>query len=76
MENCNGIEAIIDECLTTKRMGFKEIPTNTVGKVLQQAPEGETFIVPDERKKKTYEYIAKIMRREDLKFELEDEIKK
>jgi len=61
-------EEAIEECLTSKQIGFKRISVETVHNILRQAPEGETFTVPDDRYKITYEDYAKDVDRKDLKF--------
>ena len=61
-------EEAIQECLTTKRMGFKEIAVQTTEDVISRAPKNETFTVPDERYQTTYETRARSLGRKDVKF--------
>ena len=67
-QNNDIYEKFVKESLSTKRMGFQDISANIVGKIIEAAPDDGIFTVPDERHKLTYEYVSKVMKREDLKF--------
>ena len=61
-------EEAINECLDTKRIGFKEIGVDTVENIVRRAPQDEIFTVPDPRYQETYGALANLMGRKDLKF--------
>lgn len=58
----------IEECLRSKRIGFEEISSVTLGAIFHKAPQGETFTVPAEKNATFYKWIAKKGGRKDLKF--------
>lgn len=68
--NESGLMAGVQEALDSGKVGFEEISVEAVAQLFEQAPEGQVFMVPDERHAAVYAERAAAVDRSDLKFEV------
>ena len=63
----------VAEALKSGKVGFEEISEQATSELFNKSPEGQKFIVPDERYVTVYKDRAKRLDRKDLNFEVQTE---
>ena len=61
----------VKEALGSGRVGFEEISVQATEELFQNAPQGQEFIVPDDRYVAAYSGRAEANGRKDIKFKVE-----